>query len=185
MARSGQLRPFRELGTGRGSPAQFWKTFIIVLLLFVSMSTVQSLTNLYLDPAYARDDYRSIAQRIEREARPGDAICSTRRTSGRRSLIITAMTQMSFARACPPVTEQMASDELGQITSRYKRLFVLYWAEAEPDPNRYVERWLDANTYKGSETWYGTVRLVVYAVPVALANQPERALDVHFGDSID
>jgi len=182
---AGRYVPFKELGTGRGSPAQFWKTFIIVLLLFVSISTVQSLTNLYLDPAYARDDYRSIAQRIEREARPGDAILLHAPNQWETFTYYHRDDSNVFPLVrARPVTEQMAADELGQIASRYKRLFVLYWAEAEPDPNRYVERWLDANTYKGSETWYGTVRLVMYAVPVALANQPERALDVRFGDSI-
>jgi len=45
-------------------------------------------------------------------------------------------------------------------------------AETEPDPNRYVERWLDANTYKASEGYSGTVRVAVYAVPTVMSNQP-------------
>jgi hypothetical protein len=43
---------------------------------------------------------------------------------------------------------------------------------------------LDTHTYKGSETWYGAVRLVVYAVPTLLADKPGHALDTRFGDSI-
>jgi mannosyltransferase len=177
--------PFKELGRGPGSPAQFWQTLIIVLLVFVSSFVVQSLFNLYFDPAYARDDYRGIAQRIHQSTRPGDAILLE---APNQWEVFTyyygdALNVIPMGRV-RPVTEDMAAGDLGKITSDYKRLFVLYWAETEPDPNRYVERWLNANTFKASEEWFGAVRLAVYSVPVAKDDAPDHALDVRFGDSI-
>ena len=178
--------PFKELGRRAGSPAQFWQTLLILLLIFVAMFTVQSLSNLYFAPFYARDDYRGIAQRIQRNARPGDAILLeadnqwetfTYYFHGNSNAVI----PLGGVR---PVTAEMAAHDLGDIATRYKRLWVLYWAETQPDPNRYVERWLDANTYKASEGYSGTVRVAVYAVPTAMSNQPDHTLDVQFGDAI-
>ena len=65
--------PFKEL---EKAPARrpVLEALVILLLIFVAMFTVQSLSNLYFDPAYARDDYRGIAQRIQKNARAGDAI---------------------------------------------------------------------------------------------------------------
>ena len=178
--------PFKELGRGAGSPAQFWQTLVILLLIFVAMFTVQSLSNLYFDPSYARDDYRGIAQRIQRNARPGDAILLE---AGNQWETFTYYFRSNSNVVIPlggvrPVTAEMAARELSDIAARYQRLWVLYWAETEPDPNRYVERWLDANTYKASEGYSGTVRVAVYAVPTAMSNQPDHMLDVQFGDAI-
>jgi mannosyltransferase len=177
--------PFKELARDPGSPARFWQTLIIVLLVFVSSFVVQSLFNLYFDPAYARDDYRAIAQRLKQDARPGDAILleASNQWEAFTYYYGDAPNVIPMGRV-RPVTEDMAAGDLGKITSSYKRLFVLYWAETEPDPNRYVERWLNANTFKASEEWFGAVRLAVYAAPIAIADAPGHVLDVRFGDSI-
>jgi mannosyltransferase len=178
--------PFKELGKGPGSPAQFWKTLVILLLIFVAMFTVQSLSNLYFDPTYARDNYRGIAQRIQRNARPDDAILLEADNQWETFTYYFRDNSIDVIPlgAVRPVTAEMAAHELSDITARYKRLWVLYWAETEPDPNRYVERWLDANTYKASEGYSGTVRVAVYAVPTAVSDQPDHALNVQFGDAI-
>ena len=45
------------------------------------------------------------------------------------------------------------------------RIFVLFWGEAERDPNQIVERTLDGETYPlGNDVWYGDVRLAAYSV---------------------
>jgi len=166
-------------------PAPPLRMLVTLLLALTAVLTLQSLSNLYFDPAYARDNYRGIAQRIEQDARPGDAILLE---APNQWEVFTYYHRddsnvIPLARA-RPVTEQDAAQELSQITARFKRLFVLYWAETEPDPNRRAERWLNANTYKASESWFGAVRLAVYAVPTAMSNQPDHALDVQFGDAI-
>jgi mannosyltransferase len=161
------------------------RVFIILLVALAAAFTIQSLSNLYFDPAYARDNYRGIAQRIQHDARPGDAILLEAPNQWEAFTYYHRddSNVIPLARA-RPVTEPAAAQELSQITAKYKRLFVLYWAETEPDPNRYVERWLNANTYKASESWFGTVRLATYAAPTAMSNQPDHALDVRFGDAI-
>jgi len=175
---------FEEL-KGAGSPTQFWQALVALPLVFMALFTLQSLSKLYFDPTYARDDYRGIAQRIQQDERSGDAILLEAPNQWETFTYYHRDESNVFPLGrVRPVTEQAAADELSQLTSRYKRLFVLYWAETEPDPNRYVERWLDANTYKASEAWYGTARLAVYAVPVARSDQPDHALDIRFGDSI-
>jgi len=159
---------------------------VVLLLVLMAALTLQSLSNLYFDPAYARDNYRGIAQRIQQDARAGDAILLEAPNQWEAFTYYHRddSNVIPLARA-RPVTEKDAAQELGQITARYKRLFVLYWAETEPDPNRHVERWLNANTYKASEAWFGSVRLAVYAVPaIAPELGPDRPLDVQFGDAI-
>lgn len=176
---------FKELGTGAGSPAQFGQGLVALLLVLVGMPTLQSLSNLYLDPVYARDNYRGIAQRIQQDERPGDVILlhapnqwETFTYYHRDESNVVPLVRFR------PVTGQAAANELSQTAARARRLFVLYWAEAEADPNRYVEQWLNANTYKASEDWYGTVRLAVYAVPTAPLTQPQHTLSARFGDAI-
>ena len=161
------------------------RVIIILLLALLATFTLQSLYNLYFDAAYARDNYRGIAQRIRQEARLDDAILleAPNQWEAFTYYYGDEANVIPLARV-RPVTEQAAAQELSQITARYQRLFVLYWAETEPDPNRYVERWLNANTYKASESWFGTVRLAVYAAPATLAAHPDHALDVRFGDAI-
>jgi len=177
--------PFQELARGPGSPAQFWQTLVIALLVLVLISEVQSLSNLYFDPAYARDDYRGIAQRIRQNMRKGDAILleAPNQWEAFTYYYGDAANVIPLGSVRPVTAERAASDLIG-ITSHYRRMFVLYWAETEPDPNRYVERWLNANTYKASEDWYGTVRLAIYAMPAAMSDTPDHTLDIGFGDAI-
>jgi mannosyltransferase len=183
---AGSVVPFKQLGKGLGSSALFWQMPVILVLIFVAVPTAQSLSNLYFNPFYARDDYRGIAQRIQQSARPDDAILLEADNQWETFTYYfhsdsNAVIPLGAVR---PVTAEMAARELSDIAARYKRLWVLYWAETQPDPNRYVERWLDANTFKASEGYSGTVRVAVYAVPTVESNQPDHTLDVQFGDSI-
>jgi hypothetical protein len=62
-------------------------------------------------------------------------------------------------------------------------LFVLYWGDAESDPQRLIEARLATQTYKASDRWYGRVRLAIYGV-APLPEGPTVKLDAHFGESI-
>jgi len=173
---------------GSGSPGLaglLWRMCLVLLVVSAAIFVVRSLYNLYFDPAFARDDYRGIARYVQRDARPGDAILLEAPNQWEAFTYY----HRDYSNVIPigrvrPVTAEMAAHDLSEITARYRRLFVLYWAETEPDPYRYVERWLSANTYKASEAYYGTVRLAVYAVPAAASDQPQHTLDIRFGDSI-
>ena len=152
-----------------------------LLLIILAASLLPSLNNLYFNPAYARDDYRQIAADVAAMARPGDAV------------ILNAPNQWEvFTYYYPdqdvypaPYRPDQAKVELflSPIIEQPRRLFVLYWGDAESDPQRLVETWLAARTYKVSDTWYGRVRLATYGV-APLPEQPAVVLDAHFGERI-
>ena len=50
--------------------------------------------------------------------------------------------------------------ELAQVVDRYDRLYVLFWGDAQQDPERLVERWLDQHAFKAREEWVQDVRFV-------------------------
>lgn len=142
---------------------------LLLGLGLVGVGAARSLQAYYVDPSYARTDYRGMAALIHRLHRPGDAV------------LLNAPNQWEvftyyypegpnrapvypLCRARPPVEAEVVA-ELEAIAAEHDRLFVLYWAAEQSDPERIVERWLEANTFKASDTWYGDVRLAIYAVP--------------------
>ena len=174
----------RHTQRARTMSGQLW---LLLGMGIVGVASARSLRNYYLDPAYARADYRGIAQHIRQVSREGDAI------------LLNAPNQWEvftyyyrgpapvypLPRSRPPREEDVRA-ELASIAARHKRLFALYWATAESDPERLVERWLEAHAFKAEDVWYGDVRLATYAVPEALEDvqmtHPLR--DVRLGDTI-
>jgi mannosyltransferase len=142
---------------------------------------IPSLHNLYFDPAYARDDYRQIAADVASYARPGDGV------------VLNAPNQWEvFTYYYPdqdvhPAPYRPGPDKveafLSPLVERYRRLFVLYWGDAESDPQRLIETWLAAHAYKVGDRWYGRVRLATYGV-APLPETPAVALDARFGERI-
>ncbi|MCK4315185.1 MAG: glycosyltransferase family 39 protein, partial [Anaerolineae bacterium] len=120
-------------------------------ICYVSLlaAPLPSLHNLYFNPAYARDDYRQIAADVAAALRPGDAV------------ILDAPNQWEvFTYYYPdqdvypaPYRPGPAKAEafLTPLIERHRRLFVLYWGDAESDPRRLIETWLAAHTYKASD----------------------------------
>ena len=139
---------------------------------------------LYSDPAYQRDDYRGIAAAISAELRPGDAI------------ILDAPNQEEvfryYYRGDAPVytlPPGLGGDDdetrslVGEIINQYDRAFVVFWGEAERDPNRVVETTLDSETYEaGQDIWYGTARLARYVMPAPMPTPTP--VNARFGDTI-
>jgi mannosyltransferase len=145
----------------------------------------ESLDNLYFDPAYARADYRAMARAIQSVARPGDGIILN--AANQWEVFTYYYPEVERVYPLPrsrPVREAEVVTELESITASHDRLFAVFWAEAESDPERVVERWLDANAYKAADEWWGDVRLVTYAVPAAMPAEMETPLDARLGDSI-
>jgi mannosyltransferase len=152
--------------------------FVAALFLF---DTGRSLNNLYFDPDYARADYRAIAAFIRQTGEPEDAVILNAPNQWEVFTYYFPHTERVY-----PVARQRPFDvgrnqaELEQILAHHQRIFVVYWGDAESDPARFVESWLEAHTYKASETWYGDVRLAVYAVPTELSNAPETKSEIRF-----
>jgi hypothetical protein len=125
------------------------------------------LRNYYLDPAYARSDYRGIAAYISSVARKRDAVLLN---APNQWEVFTyyyrnGVPVYPLPRVRPPVASEVVS-ELRSIAARHDRLYVVLWGVEESDPERIVERWLASHTYKATETWYGDVRLATYGTPV-------------------
>jgi hypothetical protein len=163
------------------------RLWLLLGLGIVGVGAARSLRNYHFDPAYARSDYRGIAASIEAMERAGDAVLLnapnqwevfTYYYKGRVPVY-------PLCKSRPPSEEKVVA-ELEEIAARHQRLYVLYWATIESDPERIIERWLEANTFKASDVWRGEVRLVVYAVPEAL-DTVEMAYsleDVRLGETI-
>ncbi len=159
------------MGLGWRLPRR-WLALPALLTALVLLGSVLSLRNLYTDPTFARADYRAIVARIAAEAHPNAGI------------ILNAPNQwevftyyhrdgapvypLPLGRPDPAILEP----ELARIAATHDRLYVLYWGDAQRDPARVVEGWLDAHTFRASEEWVGDVRLVVYAAPRAMPDAP-------------
>jgi hypothetical protein len=74
--------------------------------------------------------------------------------------------------------------ELAEIAGNNERIYAVFWAEAERDPNRLVERWLNENAFKARDEWFGDVRLVTYAAPAEPPADVAETASLSFGESI-
>ena len=152
-------------------------------LLFATI-LLPSLHNLYFDPAYARDDYRQIAADIRAAERPGDGILLD---APNQWEVFTyyyrdGVPVYPIPRQRPPRAEEVYA-ELEGIAASHRRLFVLYWGDAEADPERLVEGWLAAHAYPTGGRWYGNVRVTTYGL-APLPEEPTVRLDARFGEAI-
>ncbi len=159
---------------------------LVSLMLVVGLASMQiaAVQRIYTDPAFFRDDYRGIAQLIETQERPGDAI------------LLSAPNQWEvftyYYHGALPVypapyqaTQSQAQAWTASIleTHQNARLFALFWGQLESDPDSHIERALAEQAYKASDTWITTVRVVRYGVGRAPAT-PSAGLNASLGEQI-
>jgi len=159
--------------------------FVAVSLLgLFLLGNYSSLHNMYFNPAYGRADYRGIAAQIEAEGYEDAAVILNAANQWEVFTYYYEDVEAVYPlpRGFPDAAE--IEGELAEITDRYGRLYAIFWGEGERDPERLVERWLDANTFKSREEWVGDVRFVTYAVPDEPPGEMETAVNVSFGESI-
>jgi mannosyltransferase len=181
---AGQAAPL-QTGWGREKMTITRRMVTAVCLFLVVIGQLQALDALYGDPAYARDDYRAIAARIMSDARPGDVI------------ILDAPNQAEvftyYYRGDAPIYElprglggddDQTRADVESVLRDHRRIFALFWGEAERDPNRVVQATLDAGAYPVTSQWYGDVRLAQYVVLGAAPTTPDVTTDARFGDHI-
>lgn len=155
-----------------------------LVALAVCAALAPSLGNLYNNPAYARDDYRGIARRIAAAEQPGDAILFDAPNQWEVFTYYHPEDKNTYPLPYAPVYKDMVAQTLEKIVATHTRLFVLYFAEKESDPNGWYEEWLARETYKSSEEWVGNIRLAVYAVGVKSETVTQKAI-ARFGDAIE
>jgi len=156
-----------------------------ILALIVCTASARSLVNLYHDERYFRDDYRGIGEYISETSGPKDAI------------LISAPSQVEtvnyyYKGRLPeyPVPLQRPIDVadtraiLEDIAARHSRVYAIYWATSESDPERFVETWADEHWYKALDRWYGNVRLAVYSVSDSTTQRIAHPTDYVLGQVI-
>lgn len=154
----------RTTGPQRSMANRLW---LLLGLGLVGAGAVRSLRNYYLDPDYARADYRGIAAYISSVARDRDAVLLNAPNQWEVFTYYyrSGVPVYPLPRSRPPIEAEVIT-ELASIAARHDRLYVVLWAVEESDPERIVERWLAAHAYRATETWYGDVRLATYGMPV-------------------
>jgi mannosyltransferase len=154
-------------------------------LLFVGGVSALSLRNYYFDPRYARDDYRGIARYVEAAGREGDAVILN--APGQEEIFgyyyKGQLPIYPLPRQRPPDEAQTVA-ELEEIAKGHERIFALFWATAESDPQGLVEGWLDRRAYKAWDAWHGNVRLAIYATLARGKPAVEETLDARLGSAI-
>ncbi|GIK36324.1 MAG: hypothetical protein BroJett011_01570 [Chloroflexota bacterium] len=159
------------------------------LVAVLIVASTLSLYHYYYDPAYARDNYRGIANFIKAVGGPDDAVILD--AEGQQDIFNYYYTGSATPEApvypLPrqrPLDEAATLAELQEIAARANKIYAVYWATQQADPNALIEGWLDKHLFKATDQWYGNVRLVSYASPRARAELPLTPVNYQFGTHI-
>ncbi len=159
-----------------------------VALAFVIAASAVTLRNAYLVPAYARDNYRDLAAYVDAVGGTGDAILLN--APGQQEVFGYYYSELSGDLPIYPLPESrpLVPEEtvaaLEKLSQPGGRVFAVFWATDESDPNRLIEGWLDSHAYKALDSWYGNVRLVVYAIPEETPSRPDFLFDIPLRDPV-
>jgi hypothetical protein len=156
----------------------------VFLLLLTALPSIASVQNYYFDPRFARDDYRGIVAVVDALERAGDAVILD--APGQQEIFSYyykgSLPVYALPRQRPP-DRAATESELEAIASRHSRLYVVFWATDESDPQQVVESWLNAHTFKAEDSWYGNVRLALYGSR-SVSNQIAHPLSMPWGEAI-
>lgn len=133
-------------------------------------TSLLSLYYYYTSDDAARDNYRGIVQFIKSVGEAGDAIILN--AEGQQDVFGYYYEQQPALEApvypLPqrrPLDETATLSELEAIAAGADKIFAVYWAARQADPNGLIEHWLDTHLFKATDQWYGHVRLASYAAP--------------------
>lgn len=154
------------------------KVTAVVATLAFAYTQALGLPYLVDDPAFQRDDYRGLAQKIVAEAHSGDAIILS--APGLQEIF------GYYYRGDVPVYTLPAGDDIRgdtlAILNQHDRIFAVLYGTGEQDPQGLVTATLNSAAYQINSEWIGDVRLERYAAPVTFSDfQPSGA---RFGEHI-
>ncbi|MCS6846239.1 MAG: glycosyltransferase family 39 protein [Anaerolineae bacterium] len=132
------------------------------ITLTLAATLIPSLRNLYDDPAYARDDYRGIQRMIAADARSDDAVLFLAPNQWEVFTYYQRDDRNLFPLTYRPASYEAVAAEMQAIASAHRRIFALYFAERDADPEGWYELWMSGNLYKVHERWVGNIRLAIY-----------------------
>ena len=174
-------------GAGGARIAGRWRwpvrALLAALLAAGLWNTQAALRSLYFDARFARSDYRALAAELQARYPPGDAILLN---APNQSEVFTYY-HPPAAHVIPvavtrPLDMALQRAQLEGIGAWAKRVFAIYYGEAQADPQQVVERWLNSHTFKVSERWVGDVRVAEYAG--AVIEGAEVDVNARFGAAI-
>jgi uncharacterized membrane protein len=155
----------------------------LLITLAFALLLLPSLNNLYNNPAFARDDYRGIQRAIAANARPDDAVIFIAPNQWEVFTYYQRDDRNLFPVTYKPATYDDAAQQMEQIAANHERLFVLFFAERDADPEGWYESWLAGATYKAHEQWTGNIRWAVYSSGKGDWS-PAQMPNARFGDAI-
>jgi len=182
---------FRVSGSTFQTPRRHITQYVLRFTLFTALLllTIPSFLSLratYFDPAFQRDNYRGIAATINAIGAANDTVLVV--APGQAEVLgYYYQPDAAHARVLPlprqrPLDTAATIAALESIAGQSRRIFGVFWATEEADPDGVIERWLNEHTFKASDVWFGNVRLVQYAT-AAQARQ-SFPIDAQFGESI-
>lgn len=159
--------------------------WIIGSIALVAATSGAALAHYFSATSAARDDYRGISQFIVATGQSEDAVVLTAPGQAeafdyyyRGELPVYPLPKQR------PLDPAQTQDDLFRLLE-HRKVYAVYWATEEADPERVIERWLDHQGYKTLDQWYGNVRLAVYVMPERRApEETATELDARFGPRI-
>jgi len=156
------------------------------LLAVAAGAALPALNQYFTNPAFARDNYRGVAQFIRAVAGPNDAVILN--AEGQQDVF--NYYYPASADAPPvfplprrrPLNQADTLAELERIAAHANKIYAVYWAQQQADPAGIIAGWLDAHLFKAADQWFGNVRLVSYASPRQNIKLSPR--EARLGDSI-
>ncbi len=140
------------------------------LALLIAIPSGLSIQAAFTDSRFQRDNYRDIVAIIESVATAEDAIIL--HAPGQQEVFgYYYQPHIKQAQVYPlpqhrPLQVDLTQKTLETLAQQSDRLFGVFWATQEADPDQIIETWLNRHTFKANDIWFGNVRLVSYAAPL-------------------
>jgi len=148
-------------------------TLGVVLAGLLLVPTTRSLASYYVDPVYARDDYRGLAQAVELRERPHDAVVLT--APGQIEIFeyyFRGSAELFPLPAQRPIDPADAQARLDTLASTHGRVWLVRWAANEADPDDVILLWLDAHGQQVGGQSFGRVELRLYDLGATALTPP-------------
>jgi hypothetical protein len=135
----------------------------VVVAGLLLIPTARSLASYYFDPAYARDNYRGLAETVTLREEPGDAVILT--APGQIEIFRYYYRGRSDVFPLPlqrPIDPADTGARLEALRTDHQRVWLVRWAAEEADPNDLILGWLEGRGRRLGGEAFGRVELRLY-----------------------
>jgi 4-amino-4-deoxy-L-arabinose transferase-like glycosyltransferase len=135
----------------------------VVVAGLLLIPTARSLASYYFDPAYARDNYRGLAETVTLREEPGDAVVLT--APGQIEIFRYYYRGRSDVFPLPlqrPIDPADTGARLEALRTDHQRVWLVRWAAEEADPNDLILGWLEGRGRRLGGEAFGRVELRLY-----------------------